>query len=358
MKYLCIICFLLTLASCKNKDKVDSIDISGTWLLANLKPIDRNFWTSKNQVPTGFRFYSTDSAEVYRANYFTKYDRFTSYKATSDSIYILQSDSLGWWKHRVQIDNDTLTIYRGYDTIIYHRLFNNTNTSKKRFDKIVLATGSSWGNLITVVIYPNDKTIVYIRDRDKIQNKSFIRQTPGLFAQMLVSLQWVRQIENHESFRLFEENFDSGVTFDGAFSEMLLLSKDSTWLNKKGQMKTFQSHLLGLQGYAFSKIFKGDYLMNSGDTTPPLTYDSVRTIIPLCRLEGILNHYSVLAFVMESINTSRRLAQSHEDLNICFQVNCSPKEQWNFCTNGQIVSVNYFDRYDVGYNFIDILQKY
>src|SRR5258706_8722624 len=164
MKIQIVICLLLVFASCKNS-KVETKEgsVLGTWLLIDYNRLNEDFWSKENDVPLGFRFYSQDSAEIYRPDYFYMLERFAPYKLKYDSLHVLKSDSLGWWKRKISLKGDSMIVYKGSDTIIYRHLFNNQSMTRKKFDKIVLATGSSWGDFLSTVIYPDGKTLINLR---------------------------------------------------------------------------------------------------------------------------------------------------------------------------------------------------
>jgi hypothetical protein len=283
-------------------------------------------------------------------------ERFTSYKQTNDSLGILKSDSLGWWKRHVSVKGDRMIVNRGGDTIIYKRLFTNEPHTAKKFDKIVLATGSSWGDLVSTIIYPNDKILIYLRPYGGVRSdKFFIQHTPGLFARLTESVYWLSRIERHEGYDQFHEKFRDGVMMDGGYCELLMVAKDSALLKERSQLGVFSNHLLGLSSYAQSKILKKNYQVFY-QMMPTISFDSVRATIPICRIEGILNHVSIVTLFMEAIQKRNKSEDDRAELNICFKNTCGPENVHQFCTNGRILSVDYFDRYDVGYDLIDILQ--
>jgi hypothetical protein len=362
MKLKLLILLTIVAFSCKNNDKVSKDDsITGIWLLVDLN-IREGFWRDKNQVPLGFRFYSSDSAEVYRNNYEIKRNRFTKYQKAKDSIFIFQSDSLGWWKQRMSSKGDTLRVYLPTDTIIYQRLHVEAS-SKPKFKKIILAEGSSWGNFVSAVIYPDGKTLIYIRDAgDKILKEFYIRSTLGLFNQIVESIRWINPIFKHETYHdVFRQNFEGDVVMDGAYSEILMLGADSSWFSHEGQMSTFQKHFLGLQGYAFSKILKEDMARDQyRKALAPIACDSIRIIpYPICKLKGITNHLTISTLIMESLNSSHRIDNFHGDLNFNFENACSPNSE-TIHTNGRIIShsSHFYNYYDVGYDFFEILKKH
>ena len=359
MKILVVICLLFVFVSCKNsKVETKERSVLGTWLLIDYNRLSGNFWSKENDVPLGFRFYSQDSAEIYRQDYFYMLERFTPYKLKNDSLHILKSDSLGWWKRKISLTGDSMILRSGPDTIIYLHLFNNPSTTQKKFDKIVLTTGSSWGDFLGTIIYPDGKTLIYLRPLGGAPpDKFFIRHTPGLFDRIIESGYWINQMENHPSFDLFLEKFRDGVTLDGGNVELLLVSKDSIWLNEHSQLGAFNNHLFGLSNYTLSRILKKDF-KTWYQTMPSLKYDSVRSTLPLCRVNGILNHRSVVMLIMEAIQGKNRVNDHGGELNICFELTCGPKDEHRLCTNGQIISVDYFRQYDVGYDFIDILKHH
>jgi hypothetical protein len=160
---------------------------------------------------------------------------------------------------------------------------------------------------------------------------------------------------------VFRQNFEGEVIADGAFSEILMLGADSSWYFQQGQMSTFHKHFLGLQGYAFSKILKEDMARDQyRKALAPIACDSIRIIpYPICKLKGITNHLTISTLIMESLNSSHRIDNFHGDLNFNFENACSPNSE-TIHTNGRIIShsSHFYNYYDVGYDFFEILKKH
>ncbi len=360
MRLITAICLAFVITSCKNKDKVASVNSAqGVWILLKYSANGQNFWDKPDQVPLGFRFYSPDSAEVYRTNYYTKAERFVPYKLTRDSLSLFHSDSLGWWKQRSFIKGDSLlTVFVGADTLVYARLFAKTSFTKPLFEKIVLTVGSGWGGFISAVLYPNGKTCLYLNRRNgNSKTEFFIRQTPALYSKLTESYYWVSKIMSHDKYRYeFHSEFDPGVSYDGDFSEILMIGKDSVWSRDKGSLRSYQMDMLGLQGYAFTKILKEFSLRHLFQQIPDsIRCDSIRkTMLPICMFEGVSNHMAVVTLISESMNPAHELkGYPRKDLNFYFRTRCNDPKLIH--TDGRIVEAG-SAYYDIGFDFIKILQ--
>ena len=357
-----LLCFLVLALSCKNRDKAPKTEpIQGAWILVNYSANGQDFWDKKNQVPLGFRFYSSDSVEVYRTNYCDKPERFVPYKSTRDSLNIFHSDSLGWWKQHAVIKGDTLTVFVGSDTLIYERLFNSSVLAKPNFQKIILTAGSSWGGFISAVLYPNGKTCIYLNPRQgKSEPKFFIRQTPGLYSKLIESYYWVSKIIHHDRYgNEFWPRFNPGVSSDGDFSEMVMIGKDSTWSRDEGALRSYQMDMLGLQGFAFTKILKELAPKLMFQIPDSIKCDSVRkTLLPICMVESVSNHLAVVTLISESITPAHQLINfPRKDLDFYFKTRkCSMNEEKTIRTDGTIIQMD-GAYYDIGFDFIDIIKN-
>ena len=132
--------FLLIVFSCKNGEIPGRSEATeGIWLLVDANVSDSHFLINENQVPLGFRFYSTDSAEIYRNNYTVRRERFSRYRLTTDSIHVFQSDSLGWWRQHIAMENDKMRVFLNTDTLEYqHIIFPEPPVQKINFEKIMM----------------------------------------------------------------------------------------------------------------------------------------------------------------------------------------------------------------------------
>jgi hypothetical protein len=364
MRLITVVCLALVITSCKNKDKLPTVgSIQGAWILLSYSANGQKFWESPNQVPLGFRFYSTDSAEVYRTNDYAKPERFVPYKITRDSLSIFHSDSLGWWKQRAITKGDSLlTVYVGSDTLVYGRLLIDNSYTEPKFKKIILTVGSGWGGFISAVLYPNGKTCIYLNPRNgKSKTEFFIRQTPRLYSKFIESYYWATKILDHDKYRYeFWPKFNPGINSDGDFSEILMTGTDSVLSKSESAMPSYQMDMLGLQGYAFNKIIK-EFNPRSmlGEVPDSITCDSVRKVpLPVCMLESISNHLAVVTLVAESMNSGHELKNyPRKELNFYFKTRrCSINEEKTFRTDGRIIEMG-GAYYDIGFNFIHILQS-
>jgi hypothetical protein len=364
MKLTIALCLVLIISSCKNNDKPSRVEsIQGAWILLSYSANDQYFWDKPDQVPLGFRFYSPDSAEVYRTNYYAKAERFVPYKITRDSLSIFHSDSLGWWRHRSVNRGDTLlTVFVGSDTLVYGRLFTENSFARPSFEKIILTVGSGWGGFISAVLYPNGKTCIYLNPRNgKSKPRFFIRQTPGLYSKLIESYYWTSKIFDQDKYSYeFHSQFDPGVSYDGDFSETLMVGKDSVWSRDKGALRSYQMDMLGLQGYTFTKIFKEFRLKQLFQEIPDsIKCDSVRkAALPICMLEGISNHLAVVTLMSESMNPVRKLKNyPRKDLNFYFRTRMrTGAEEKTIRTDGRLIELE-GAYYDMDFDFIDILQS-
>lgn len=363
MKLIITLCLTLVIISCKNTDKLSRAgSIKGTWILLSYSANGQDFWSKPDQVPLGFRFYSRDSAEVYRTNSDARPERFVPYKITRDSISIFHSDSLGWWKQRSVNKGDTLlTVFVGSDTLVYGRLFTENSFARPSFEKIILTVGSGWGGFISAVLYPNGRTCIYLNPRNgKSKSRFFIRQTPGLYSKLIESYYWTSKIFDHDRYRYeFSPQFDPGITSDGDFSEMLMIGKDSAWSRDRGALRSYQMDMFGLQGYAFTKILKEFRLRFLFQQIPDsIVCDSVRnTSLPICMFESISNHLAVVTLISESLSPVHQMkSYPQKKLDFYFKTRrCSKDAEKTIYTDGRLIEID-GTYYDIGFDFIDIIQ--